>query len=176
MSLSTAIPQLQMTGRRLREAVDELVTMVHDGRPHASEVAIVEDLADLVADLQADVVEANEVLGSVSDVRQLPARMALIDAAIGRANQRYWKGLRGYTPVAELRRTARGRGEQWHKWQRTIEDSQQRCEEPLAEVTASVRLAWQEIGELLSFYLPSTATPSDTGAGAVRPHTLRRTP
>lgn len=159
MSLTTALDDMRSANAALSGAVAELAMTVLEDRPIASEVAVVDNLGELVSELQASVVEAHEELQRVTDVRQLPVRLPQIDLSVAAFSTRYWRDLRAHAPLAELRATARGRGIEWRTWQRSVEQSQLRCEPHLYRAVASVRAAWREVGELLSLYLPGAESP-----------------
>jgi hypothetical protein len=115
-----------------------------------------------VSELQASVIETGTQLLRVTDVRQLPTRLTLIDRAVAASITRYWRDLRSHEPVAELRAAARSRGVEWRTWQSSVEKSQLRCEADIDRSAAAVRAAWQEVGELLSLYIPAVEIASTT--------------
>jgi hypothetical protein len=161
MSLRTALDNMRSANASLNEAVAELAMTVLEDRPIPSEVAAIDNLVEVVSELQASVAEAEDQLRAVEDVRQLPVRLPEIDDAVAACSVRYWRDLRSHGPLSELRVTARRRGIEWRTWQSSVEQSQLRCEAPLLRSAASVRAAWQEVGELLSLYLPDTVAPRD---------------
>jgi len=154
MSLSTAVQTLRTSVADLNAAVSELVMIVHEDRPTGSDLAMVDHLAEVVSELQAGVVAASSTLAALTDPRQLPERLPLIDRELDSASVRYWRDLRGYEPTVELRRSARGRGGEWRTWPGSVQASVMQCEEPLVAASSAVRAAWREIGELLTLYLP----------------------
>lgn len=154
MSLTTALDDMRRANADLSRAIAELAMTVLEDRPIASEVAVVDNLGEIVSELQASVVEAQGALDRVTDVRQLPVRLPQIDQVVTAYTARYWRDLRAHAPLAELRATARGRGVEWRTWQRSVEQSQLRCEPYIDQATESVRCAWREVGELLSLYIP----------------------
>ena len=169
MSLKIALDELRSSTSNLQDAVSELVMTVHEDQPLRDQAAVIDHLAEVVLELQASVAEAAREIRDIDDVRQLPAQLPAVDASIAATSLCYWRDLRSHGPLAELRRTTRRRGVEWSTWQSSLEQSQLRCEEPLMRSTASVRAAWQEVGELLSLYLPSTSTPAEAGAAATPP-------
>lgn len=182
MSLTTALDDLRRANTELGGAVAELAMTVLEDRPIASEVAVVDNLGEVVSELQASVVEVHTELQRVTDVRQLPVRLPQIDLAVTACTSRYWRDLRAHAPLAELRATARGRGVEWRTWQRSVEQSQLRCEPYVDRVSDSVRAAWREVGELLSLYIPgveslpapvSSETPSPDWTGPASTTTRR---
>ena len=169
MSLGTAQNNLRETVASLGSSVAELMMTVLEDRPPDSELAVVDHLTELVSELQAAIVDADCELASVADPRVLPERMPAVDRAVAAAHLRYWRDLRSHQAVAELRRSARGRGQEWRTWQVSVEESERRCEEPLSRAQAAVSAAWQEVAELLCLYLPTPASPRPaSGASASR--------
>lgn len=159
MSLGSALIDLGRVTTGLEQAVAELVMIVHEDRPAGSEVAVVDHLAETVSELQAGAVEASQRVGRVRGARMLPDHLAEVDDAVAACATTYWRDLRAFAPLHDLRRTASRRGVEWRTWQQSIELSLLRCETPVLEATRSVRSAWQEVGELLTHYLiPQAST------------------
>jgi hypothetical protein len=166
MSLSSALHDLQEATTVHGDAGTELVIPVHEDRPSSSQVAIVDHLAEVVSELQADAVLATERLRQLTDPRQLADRLAYVDEALAACADTYWRELRAFARISELRRTAATRGVEWRTWQRSLELSLLRCEGPVLRATGAVRSAWQEVGELLAHYLrPATPEPAPNGIG-----------
>jgi hypothetical protein len=157
MSLKSALDDLRGSHATLRQAAFELVMTVHEDRPLRSEVAVMDHVAEVVSEFQAAVVEAGDRLEAATRERLLTEELPAVDQAVATAAEHYWRQLRAYAPVAELRRAARGGTAEWRRWQGSLEQSLLRCEEPLDQTAASVRSAWREVGELLGLYLPPPA-------------------
>jgi hypothetical protein len=162
MSLTTALDDMRSATAALGGAVAELAMTVLEDRPAASDTAVVDNLGELVSELQGSVVEAQSELALVTDVRQLPVRLPHIDRAVAACSTRYWRDLRAHAPLARLRATARSRGIEWRTWQRSVEQSQLRCEPYVDRADAAVRSAWGEVGELLSLYIPGAEWPGSS--------------
>lgn len=174
MSLSSALHDLEAAASALEDAVAELVMIVHEDRPASSQIAIVDHLAEVVSELQADSVLAGQRLQQLTDPRQLADRLTYVDEAVASCAETYWRELRSFARVSELRRTASSRGVEWRTWQRSLELSLLRCEGPLLRATGAVRSAWQEVGELLAHYLrPATPEPAPVEA-LPRPHSVEQ--
>ena len=138
-----------------------------DDRPCDSEIAVIDHHLETLLELQASVVQAGTDLCVIVDSRGLPAAMPRIGSATSECALRYWRDVRAYPVVSRLRATARGRGTEWRTWQRSLEDSELRCEAPLLRSIESVQLAWREIGELLCLYLPHVSEqPAQASASA----------
>jgi hypothetical protein len=176
MSLESALARLRSCCRDLSLAVSELVTIVHEDRPPDSDVAVIDALTETVSELQSSAVAAAELVDHVAEPRALPARLGAIDAAVADCATTYWRDLRAFRPISQLRVAARRGDLEWRTWQKSVEASQQRCELPLFETHAAVRTAWTEAAEILGLYLPSPQTSPDPDAvtTAVAGPTTRR--
>ncbi|MBZ5741070.1 hypothetical protein [Nocardioides mangrovi] len=165
MTISHALQDLRDSTARLSEAVTELVMISHEDRPRGSETAAVDAFAEQVSELQASVVEVGEELTRIDSTVRAADRMAFVDRAIASAWLRYWRDLRSYDATATMRRAARRGGPDWRAWQVTVEQSQQRCEQPLIDATTGARAVWMELAELVSIWLTHPPT-HDAGVPA----------
>jgi hypothetical protein len=166
--MTTALEELRSANTELQQTIAELMMTVFEDRPHGSEVAAVDDLAEIISELQASAARAGGELEAIMDSRELPAAMPRVGAATSECALRYWRDLRSHTAVSRLRATARGRGTEWTTWQRSLEDSELRCEAALLQTVEAVHLSWREIGELLCLYLPHVSEqPAQVSASAV---------
>ncbi|MDQ1718193.1 MAG: hypothetical protein QOF88_6806 [Mycobacterium sp.] len=170
MSMSTALAELRSANITLQQSIAELVITMHEDGPQESDLAVVDNARECALEVQAAAAEAGAVIGAIAEARGLPAAMPHVSGAISQCTLRYWRDVRGYKPVSQLRATARGRGMEWRTWQRSVEQSALRCEAELQRSTDSVHAAWQEISELLALYLPGP--PADEGRQS--PETLAR--
>lgn len=173
MSLTSSSDQLAQRVQALWLAVCELVVTVHEDRPQDSDLALVDDLAEKVSELQSDVDAAQQLLRSAPAVTMLPASLPEVTAALDRASTRYWRDLRGYEATRQLRATARSRGRQWQAWRRSVEQAEEACEEPLQGAVDALREAWSVLAELVALrLLPAEGIP----AGGHDIGTTTRTP
>lgn len=154
MSMASAIAELKARSAEVAEAVTELVVVVHEDRPASSQIAVVDHLAEVVSELQATAVEVTQIVGGLSEPRQLPAQLEHVDRARATCAVTYWRDLRSYAPIHELRLSASRRDREWRSWERSVEVSLLRCESPITRLGDAIRAAWQEVGELLTHYLP----------------------
>lgn len=159
MSMTSALASLRETTADLNQAVAELVMIALEDRPARSEMAIVDRLTETVSELQASAMLAHHRVAAIVDPRALAAGLALVDEAVAACASSYWRDLRAFDPVRELRRTAYSRGLEWRTWQRSLELSAIRCEGPLDRAGQAVRAAWVEVGEHLDGYLPRLRSP-----------------
>jgi hypothetical protein len=166
MTISLALHDLRDATARLSEAVTELVMIAHEDRPEGSEVAAVDSFAEQVSELQSAVVMAGRVLAAIDGTDQLARRMADVDAAIAAAALRYWRDLRSYDATAAMRQAARRGGADWRAWQVSIEQSQERCEQPLLDAVTRARSVWLELAELVSLWLAHGPITIDAGGPA----------
>lgn len=159
MSMASTLIDLRRAAVTLEQSIAELVMITHEDRPAASEIAIVDGLGETVSELQADAVLATQRLAAIARPRDLPDHLAPVGDAIGSCTTTYWRDLRSFAVVHELRRTASTRGAEWRAWQRSIELSLLRCEQPVQQAAAAVTAAWHEVGELLAHCLSAPAEP-----------------
>jgi hypothetical protein len=168
MSMTTALDGLRTANTALQQTIAELMMTVCEDRPDGSEIAAVDDLIDTISELQATAALVGAELGAIGDSRSLPAAMSRIGSATAECAVRYWRDMRAYPPVSQLRATARGRGRERAPRRPSQEDSEFGCEQPLLRTLDAVQLAWREIGELLCLYLPQvTEQPAQAPASAV---------
>lgn len=165
MTISHALQDLRESTSRLSEAVTELVMIAHEDRPDGGETAAVDAFAEQVSELQASVVLAVHELARVEGPVGIADRMAFVDRAIATASLRYWRDLRSYAATAAMRQAARRGGQDWRSWQVSIEQSQERCEQPLIDATTGTRAVWLELAELVSIWLSHPPT-NDAGVPA----------
>ncbi|MFC4786541.1 hypothetical protein ACT8ZV_18855 [Nocardioides sp. MAHUQ-72] len=153
MTISLALRDLRAATARLSEAVTELVMIAHEDRPDGCEMAAVDHFAEQVSELQSSVVAVSQELAALDGPVPVSRRMPLIDEALAAASQCYWRDLRSYAATAAMRQVARRGGRDWQAWQGSIEQSQQRCEQPLAETAAAARRVWLEVADLVTLWL-----------------------
>jgi hypothetical protein len=166
MTISLAVQELRDSTARLSEAVTELVMIAHEDRPPGSETAAVDHFAEQVSELQSSVVTVGRELAGIDGPVVLAMRMPAVDAAVADASLRYWRDLRAYDATAAMRGAARRGGSDWRSWQVSIEQSQQRCEQPLIDTVAGARAVWLELAELVSLWLAHPLTTTDAGVPA----------
>lgn len=180
MTIAHALQDLRNSTARLSEAVTELVMIAHEDRPTGSETAAADHFGEQVSELQSSVVLATDELARIDGPGPLADRIALVDDAIATAALRYWRDLRSYDATAAMRQAARRGGQDWRAWQLSIEQSQQRCEQPLLEAAQDTRAVWCELGELVSLWLshPPPLSPTEpistTDAGVPAAENTRR--
>ena len=180
MTIAHALHDLRTSTARLSEAVTELVMIAHEDRPDGSDTAAVDHFTEQVSELQSSIVIANDELSRIEGPMRLADRMALVDAAIASAALLYWRDLRSYDATSAMRQAARRGGQDWRSWQVSIEQSQQRCEQPLLDATAGARAVWVELAELVSLWLshpppvPVTDPSPTTDAGVPAPENTWR--
>jgi hypothetical protein len=146
MTIPTAEQALYDGVERLWQAVSELVLTVHEDRPVDTDLVVVDDLAEQVSELQGDIAAVREILepARAADADTF-ARLPYVAARLDAAGTRYWRELRAYGPVGELRRAARRGGGEFSAWQRSVDASVQRCEEPLTDCVAALHARWREL-------------------------------
>jgi sugar phosphate isomerase/epimerase len=163
VSLAASTDELRTRVESLWLTVCELVVTVHEDRPTDSGLAAVDDLAERVSELQADVDDARQAVLRTDTIIVLPGTLPTVSRAVGRAQTRYWRDLCGYEPVRQLRTATRTRGADWHAWRRSVGQALDACEEPLRAAETAVQDAWAGLAELVSLGLLApdpTATSS----------------
>jgi hypothetical protein len=138
---------LHRTVRNLWLAVAELVLTTNDDQPEQSDLASAEQVAQFALEIQARLAEALarftgdppssvvDALRELCDVERLLREAALI----------YWRDLRAHGPVTDLRGSTRRRRGAWPSWWCGVEQSLERCEEPLITAGQAVSVAWLEL-------------------------------
>jgi hypothetical protein len=142
MTLSAAAARLTRSVDELWHAVAELALTVHEDRPAGTDLAVVDELAEQVSELQGDVAAVRDLLRPGEPlVPALPGIAAHLDVA----ERRYWRDVRGYAAVAELRAAGRRHGGGLPAWRGAVEASALRCEVPFAVTATALNACWQEI-------------------------------
>ena len=167
MSTRSAFDGLHAATSALDSAVAGLTMTTVEDRPVGAELAVVDRLAATVAEVQSSVVLAGQRIAEVLDMGTLPMHLGAIDAAIGASAITFWRDLRSFDAINDLRRATAKRDVEWRAWQQSFELSLLRCEQPLLDATAAVAAAWREIADLLTKgpNLPGQADVSYTTQG-----------
>lgn len=121
-------------------AVAELVLTANDDQPVESDLASAEHVAQLTVELQARLAEA---LGAMST--GTGPELAEVERLLREANLIYWRDLRAHEAVSRLRGSTRRRGGSWPSWWTGVEQSLERCEDPLVAAGVAVGDAWHEL-------------------------------
>ncbi|WP_344114834.1 hypothetical protein [Kribbella alba] len=147
MTVDDSRAALQVALRDLWLAVAELVLNTNDDQPEESDLASAEHVAQLAVEIQGRLAEAlarfdgsppasvEEAMRELCDVERLVREAGLI----------YWRDLRAHGPVSQLRGSTRRRGGAWPSWWSGVEQSLERCEEPLVAAGQAVGAAWHEL-------------------------------
>lgn len=130
----------------LWSAVCELVLITLEDAPSPSDLAVVDDFVDSVSALQGDVAACRELLSPDSPALSVPM-LADLQHQFAETSLRYWRGIRAYEPMAQLRSAARRRGGEWTAWFGSVQESATRCEAPLRAAEAACHVAWGELAE-----------------------------
>jgi hypothetical protein len=141
--LCSAIERLWLT-------VGELSLSANEDQPGDGDLAAAEYLAERVIEFQGRIAQARQHLAGLPPavpeqglVRGLPA----MDALVRRTHAFYWRELRAYNAVAQLRAATRRRGGAWPAWWQGVEQSIERCEGPVADADEAVGSVWLELAE-----------------------------
>lgn len=125
-------------------AVCELVIIALEDAPRPADMAVVDDLVDSVSGLQGDVAACRDQLARGGGPLAAAALSELQHELAGTAT-RYWRSIRAYEPVTQLRRAARSRNGEWAAWVASVQRSAARCEDPLWATQAACHAAWTEL-------------------------------
>ena len=134
-------------------AVAELVLTANDDQPIESDLAAAEHIAQLTVELQAHLAEAIAAADTSAEI-ELPT----VDRLLREATLIYWRDLRAHEAVSRLRGSTRRRGGLWPSWWSCVEQSLERCEEPLAAADHAIADAWHELVTGLSLAGAGTNT------------------
>jgi hypothetical protein len=133
--------------RNLWNAVAELVLSTNDDQPEESDLAAAEHVAQLAVEIQARLAEALAGFAGGPHASTEGALRELFDLErlLRDASLIYWRDLRAHGPVSQLRGSTRRRGGAWPSWWSGVEQSLERCEEPLVAAGQAVSTTWHQL-------------------------------
>jgi hypothetical protein len=133
--------------RDLWLAVAELVLTTNDDQPEETDLASAENVAQLAVEIQARLAEAVAAFAGWQPANTEDACRELCDVErlIRETSLIYWRDLRAYGAISQLRASTRRRGGAWPSWRSGVEQSLERCEEPLVAAGQAVGTAWHEL-------------------------------
>lgn len=172
MTMQGARAQLELAVEGAWAAVGELVLIALEDQPPVGSLAAADDLGEQVSEIQGALAGVRTVLGSgrpAGEHADLPDVLADVLTGLDEANRRYWQRVRAHRPTAQLRDATRRLGGHWPAWQRSVELSALRCEEPFALVDTALQVCCREICE--------SVRTADVSAGSLplSPEPYRRT-
>ncbi|MFI5694502.1 hypothetical protein ACIA58_21805 [Kribbella sp. NPDC051586] len=121
-------------------AVAELVLNANDDQPDESDLASAEHVAQLTVEIQGRLAEAIAAQDESAAVE-----LCEVDRLVQEASLIYWRDLRAHEAVSRLRGSTRRRGGTWPSWWSGVEQSLERCEEPLVAAGQAIGDAWHEL-------------------------------
>jgi hypothetical protein len=138
---------LQRAVRDLWLAVAELVLTTNDDQPEESDLASAENVAQLAVEIQARVAEALAGFagGRLASTEDALRELCDVERLVREAGLIYWRDLRAPGPVSQLRGSTRRRRGAWPSWWSGVEQSLERCEEPLVAAGRAVGTTWHEL-------------------------------
>ena len=147
MTVDDSRTALHRAVRDLWDSVTELVLSTNDDQPEESDLAAAEHVAQLAVEMQARLAEALTGFAGGPPVSTEDAFRELFDLErlLREASLIYWRDLRAYGPVSQLRGSTRRRRGEWPSWGSGVEQSLERCEEPLVAGGQAVSTAWHEL-------------------------------
>lgn len=133
--------------RDLWLAVAELVLSTNDDQPEESDLASAEHVAQLAVEIQARLAEALAWFagGPPASTGDALRELGGVERLLREAGLIYWRDLRAHGPVSQLRGSTRRRRGAWPSWWSGVEQSLERCEEPLIAAGRAVGTAWHEL-------------------------------
>ena len=147
MTVDDSRAALHRAVRDLWIAVAELVLSTNDDQPEESDLASAEHVAQVAVEIQARLAEALARFASGPPAGTEDALRELYDLErlLREASLIYWRDLRAYGPVSQLRGSTRRRRGAWPSWWSGVEQSLERCQEPLVAAGQAVGTAWHEL-------------------------------
>ena len=147
MSATDSRLTLHSCVRDLWVAVAELVLSCNDDQPEEGDLASAEQVAQLTVEIQARLADVLAGFAGGPPVTREDAlnELCRVERLIRDAGVIYWRDLRAYGPVRQLRGSTRRRGGAWPSWWSGVEQSLERCEGPLVAVDEAVGTAWHEL-------------------------------
>jgi hypothetical protein len=147
VTLDDSRAALQRAVRDLWNAVAELVLSTNDDQPEEGDLAAAEQVAQLAVEIQARLAEALAGFadGPLASTEDALRELFNLERLLREASLIYWRDLRAYGPVSQLRGSTRRRGGAWPSWWSGVEQSLERCEEPLIAAGQAVGGVWREL-------------------------------
>ena len=147
MTVDDSRAALQRAVRDLWNAVAELVLSTNDDQPEEGDLAAAEQVAQLAVEIQARLAEALAGFagGPLASSEDALRELFDLERLLREASLIYWRDLRAHGPVSQLRGSTRRRGGAWPSWWSGVEQSLERCEEPLVAGGQAVSTAWHEL-------------------------------
>jgi hypothetical protein len=147
MTVDDSRAALHRAVRDLWNAVAELVLSTNDDQPEESDLAAAEQVAQLAVEIQARLAEAlaGFACGPLASSEDALRELFDLERLLREASLIYWRDLRAHGPVSQLRGSTRRRGGAWPSWWSGVEQSLQRCEEPLVAASQAVGNTWHEL-------------------------------
>jgi hypothetical protein len=147
MTVDDCRATLHRAVRDLWNAVAELVLSTNDDQPEESDLAAAEQVAQLAVEIQARLAEALAGFagGPLASSEDALRELFDLERLLREASLIYWRDLRAHGPVSQLRGSTRRRGGAWPSWWSGVEQSLERCEEPLVAAGQAVGIAWREL-------------------------------
>jgi hypothetical protein len=127
--------------------VTELVLSTNDDQPEESDLAAAEHVAQLAVEIQARLADALNAFtgGAPANAEDALRELFDLERLLREASLIYWQDLRAHGPASRLRGSTRRRGGAWPSWWSSVEQSLERCEEPLIAAGEAVSTAWHEL-------------------------------
>jgi hypothetical protein len=147
VTVDESLAALHRAMRDLWLAVAELVLSTNDDQPEESDLASAEHVAQLAVEIQARLAETMSLLAArpPASTEDALRELCAVERLVREAGLIYWRDLRAHGPVSQLRGSTRRRRGAWPSWWSGVEQSLERCEEPLVAAGQAVGTAWHEL-------------------------------
>ena len=147
MTVDDSRAALHRAVRDLWIAVAELVLSTNDDQPEESDLASAEHVGQLAVEIQARLAEALAAFagGPPASTEDALRELCDVEWLLREAGLIYWRDLRAHGPVSQLRGSTQRRRGAWPSWWSGVEQSLERCEEPLVVAGQAVGTAWHEL-------------------------------
>jgi hypothetical protein len=164
--------------RLLRDALAEVRLGVVEDRPETGDAVLIDVFGNTADDLIGWLEEALAAADLARQAVVPPARIDDARRALGACHERfnevslhYGTDLVSFRRIADLRSLGRKRRGEWLPWTASIQDSLERCRQPLHEASLALLRCWQELAEHAGAAIRASPGDQQIGSPAAAPPT-----
>jgi hypothetical protein len=181
MALEAAFENLVNRLKELGDAIAMLQWGAVEDRPRQGDTALFDILGGISDDLLAlaratrkSAAQTRKALGPPPDFDGLRLHVSTCQERFNELHQRFVAELLAYDRIAELKQLEREPRRSWRAWSAEVQQSIERCREPLHVANQAFLLCWQEIAERagatnFSFRAVGVGSRLDTPSVSVSP-------
>jgi hypothetical protein len=155
MSLETVFLDLQITLRKLHDALQGLRTIAVEDQPPADGTVLVDQFGYAADDLagwseeamQAVAAGRSAVAQSPADVETLRRSLSLCQERQNRILRRFGADIASHERMESLLRFGKERRGEWTSWSRGVTESIARCRPAIDDASDALLSAWRELSE-----------------------------